>query len=127
MNKTDKLESFKGQKVTFIEAQQIKAGVECDVYSFMGDGSKDLGLIRIQKGAQTPKQLILKGEKTVEGLLQGDAILETSRGTFNFHDGDTDGIELKVNDSMQWTALEDSILYEICYPPYEDGRFKDLR
>lgn len=127
-----KLTTFRGQPVEFAETQSVKDGVECDVYSFTGDSSKDLGIIRIKNGSRTPKQKILKGDKTVEGLLAGTAGLAISSASygevlFGYADNSY-GTEtvLEVGDTMQWTADEDSVCYEICYPPYEDGRFENL-
>lgn len=33
-----------------------------------------------------------------------------------------------VGQIMQWTAPEDTdlVFYEVCDPPYQDGRFEDL-
>lgn len=127
-----RLTTFRGQKVVFTETQQVKVGVECDIYSFVGDDTKDLGIIRLEKGATTPIQLIQKGEKTIEGFLYGNATLKTfdSSGRMferRFWDGNYDGnVELGIGYTMKWRAAEYSILYEICYPPYEDGRFKNL-
>jgi predicted alpha/beta hydrolase family esterase len=132
LKSSDKLRSFRGQSVKFVETQNIKNGVECDVYSFTEDNSKDLGILRIKQGSKTPKQRILKGDKTTEGFLEGAADLTISRSSsdktiYAYADNSygTDTI-LGVGDTMQWTANEDSACYEICYPPYENGRFKNL-
>lgn len=132
LNTKDKLTSFRGEAVEFIEVQSVKDGVECDVYSFFDDDTKDLGIIRVKQGSETPKQQILKGDKTVEGFLFGKADLVFSRATqdvtiYGYSD-DSYGVDtvLSVSDTMQWRAHEDSVLYEICYPRYEDGRFKEL-
>lgn len=126
-----KLVTFRGEPVDFIETQIVKDGVECDIYSFKNDITKDLAIIRIKQGSQTPKQLILKGDKTVEGFLSGAADLTFSRGssgeTIYGYSDDSYGVDtaLEVGDTMQWSANEDTVCYEICYPPYEDGRFQN--
>lgn len=126
-----KLMTFRGEPVDFIETQIVKDGVECDIYSFKDDTTKDLGIVRIKQGSQTPKQLILKGDKTIEGFLSGAADLTFSRGssgeTIYGYSDDSYGVDtaLEVGDTMQWSASEDTICYEICYPPYEDGRFQN--
>jgi predicted alpha/beta hydrolase family esterase len=126
------LNTFRGEPVKFIKTQNVKDGVDCDVYSYVNDISKDLGIIRIQQGSTTPKQRILKGEKTTEGFLYGslsftfskDSSLQT---TYDYSDNSygTETI-LGIGDIMQWSAEADSLCYEICYPPYEDGRFEVL-
>lgn len=37
-------------------------------------------------------------------------------------------VDANVGDLMQWQASEDSNLtaYEVCYPPYQDGRFENI-
>lgn len=37
-------------------------------------------------------------------------------------------ITVNIGDVMQWEAAPDSSLvaYEICYPPYEEGRYEEL-
>ncbi len=61
------MESFnfegKNSLVVFVETMEVDEGVECDVYEFIGDKSKDLGIIRIKAGGKTPLQKVLKGEK----------------------------------------------------------------
>lgn len=132
LNAPSKLVTFRGESVEFLETQIVKDGVTCDVYSFIGDNTKDLAIIRIKQGMQTPKQLILKGDKTIEGFLVGKADLTFSRTAQNEtiygYSDDSYGVDtaLGIGDTMQWYASEDSVIYEICYPPYQDGRFKEL-
>lgn len=126
-----KLVTFHGEPVAFNETQAVADGVECDVYSFVDDNSKDLGIIRIKGGSNTPKQQFFKGDKTVEGFLAGKANLVVSNNsgtTTHEYDDDNYASEtsLSVGDTIQWTAFEDSVCYEICYPPYEDGRFRNI-
>ena len=93
--------------------------------------SKDLGIVRIRQGSQTPKQFILKGDKTVECFLWGEAELSVTRDSsddsmYAYNDGSY-GVDmvLGAGDKMQWSAIQDTVCCEICYPPYEDGRFQD--
>lgn len=129
---SQKLATFRGLPVQFIETQNVRSDVACDVYSFGDDDSKDLGIIRIAKGASTPKQEIMKGDKTIKGFLQGHADFTFSRlgsaDTVYDYTDDSYGndVFLGVGDVMQWRAIEDTVCYEICYPPFADGRFKEL-
>ncbi len=121
--------------IQFIERTEVTSGVVCDVYKFINENEKDLGIITISPGKKTPKQLILDGEKTVEGYVSGkgklyvrkkdqlESIYEVGGNqTVNF------SIELKKGDSRQWLASngDELCVYEICYPPYQDGRFKTI-
>lgn len=132
LTSSQKLTTFRGEKVEFIDTQVVTDGVECDVYTFTENTSKDLGIIRIKESASTPKQLILKGDKTVEGFLAGKADLAFRRTASDeviyayTDDSYGNDVALSVGDTMQWSATEDSVCYEICYPPYEDGRFENL-
>jgi len=110
-------------------------GVECDVYDFVGDNSMDLGIIRIDPGCKTPRQKVLKGDKTVEGFIGGNGMLviekENGRAKlFTVCDGlkVPFSTEVNIGDIMQWRADIDSALtvYEICKPKYENGRYKNL-
>jgi len=68
--------------VSYVETSQVKVGVECDVYAFINDDSRDLAIIRIKAGCSSPHQRIKKGTKTVQGFLEGEATLSI---------GDVDG------------------------------------
>ena len=122
---------FQREPITFVETLNVKEGVVCDVYTFNENKEKDLGVITVAKDASTPLQKILKGEKTIEGYVQGEGKLtvvqrngETVEHVFP---GGQKEIELHVGDTMQWHAIgSELIFYEICYPPYEDGRYKNL-
>lgn len=41
---------------------------------------------------------------------------------------DKKGVEVAKGQLMQWSADKgvDLVFYEVCTPPYEDGRFEDL-
>ena len=120
------------QKVTFVETMDVTEGVQCDVYSFVDDSEKDLAIIRIAAGKHTPSQRVIKGDKTIEGYISGKGklIITKQTGEEDVYRTDEKHLEVVVNtgDVMQWIADSNSplIAYEICYPPYEDGRYQNL-
>ncbi|MFA7244188.1 MAG: hypothetical protein WC080_02795 [Patescibacteria group bacterium] len=135
----DKIGAFRHehdwQPVSFIETMQVIDGVECDVYTFDDDPDKDLGVIRVQPGMKTPLQRVLKGESTIEGYLAGKGKLTVTKpdGSQKIYDVEKEDEEpeyfsIGIDDTMQWEAAPDSALtaYEICLPPYEDGRFENI-
>jgi len=125
-----KLFEYNSQPVKFIESSEVKDGVVCDVYEFVNDKSKDLGIVSVQKGYGTPLQLVVGGEKTVKIYQQGQGVLNVTdqngnKSEYNFPSEQSE-VEVKIGEKMQWEALEDLVFAEICYPPYKEGRFKDL-
>lgn len=126
----------KAQPVTLVNKIQITEGVECDAYSFIDDKEKDLGIIRIKPGAKTPQQKVLAGEKTIEGYVSGKGKLTLKRADgpeaiYWVGGEETKGpfsVPVNVGDIMQWEAAPDSqlVAYEICFPPYKDGRFENI-
>lgn len=122
------------QKVTYIETQTVKEGVECDIYTFDGDSSRDLAIVRIQAGHKTPLQKVLLGEKTIEGFMTGAGNLTTwtVNGVVRTYEFDgtnnIDEVIVKIGEMMQWSADQKQGLtfYEICEPPYQDGRFENV-
>lgn len=120
----------------FVDQIDVKEGVVCDVYIFPGDESKDLGIITVRPGHNTPLQKVLDGERTIEGHISGASVLRITRNNgdeeehrFPKPDGEqSEAIEVKKGDTMQWetTGDEELVFYEICEPPYEDGRFENL-
>ncbi len=125
-----KIEYFNNEAVRFIETSQVKTGVVCDVYSFVEDDTKDLGIVIVVKGESTPKQKVLAGVKTEEIFISGCGTLEIKRasGVIEIYDfpGDVITVSVQVGDVMQWKAVdgEDLCFGEVCYPPYKDGRFE---
>jgi hypothetical protein len=125
----------KEQIISFVETMDVGDGEYCDVYVFDGDPSKDLGIIRIHPGGKTPRQRILNGERTIEGYLSGKGKL-----TITKPDGKQEVyrvgqqpqppviVTVGIGEIMQWEADADSdlIAYEICFPPYKDGRYENL-
>ena len=118
--------------VHFVETQTVKEGVECDIYTFEGDDSRDLAIVRVIKGYKTPLQRILLGTKTIEGFVEGEGTLtvRSADGAEKMYIPKLFGEEVMVETGqiMQWHASGDSNLtfYEICEPPYVDGRFENL-
>lgn len=115
--------------VKYIETQQVSDGVICDVYKFIDDNSKDLAIVHVAKGCNSPLQRILKGNKTIEGYISGNGTLAITSNDksesiiFPNQDQITE-IILGVGDIMQWHAIENLVFYEICEPPYEFNRFE---
>lgn len=135
---TDKLTTFEfrntSSNVRFVETQQVKTGVECDIYEFVHDSTKDLAVVRVKMGHKTPLQRVLKGDQTVEIYADGAGRLsvlsrEGVEEAYIFTQGDLhQGQVVQVGEKMQWIADDDHDLtfYEVCTPPYQDGRFEDL-
>jgi hypothetical protein len=130
----DKLTVFKHDNkrlnVKYIETQNVKDGVICDVYDFVQDSTCDLGLVSVKAGSKTPMQKMLSGYKTIERFMAGEGLLylkklDGEEITYVFP-RDQPEVEVNVGDIMQWTAISDLSFYEICYPKYENGRFQDL-
>ena len=123
--------------VRYIETQQVKAGVECDSYVFNEDVTKDLAIVRVQAGYATPLQRVVQGTDTIEEFLEGKATLtvwppeeDKLPQVFQFCSPKDIGREenVQVGQKMQWKADNKIglIFYEICTPPYKDGRFENL-
>lgn len=128
------LTTFQDRPVKYIETMQVKDGVECDTYTFVGDDTQDLAIVRVTKGFKTPLQKILQGSRTAEGFLEGKGTLtvqleDGTTSTYELNSTSADKeVEVKVGQIMQWTAPDDTdlVFYEICDPPYKDGRFENL-
>ncbi len=118
--------------VAFVETMPVKDGVECDVYQFPGDNTKDLGIVRVSSGNSTPLQRVLKGLHTLEGFMSGSGVLTVinSEGVLTRyeypHENSPAEVDVQVSETMQWHATSDLTFYEVCDPPYEDGRYENL-
>jgi len=131
-----RLDSFslsgQDESITYVETVWVKEGVECDVYVFDDDDTRDLGIVRVAKGSSTPLQRVKGGDLTIEGHISGKGKLVVSRANgnkelYSFSDSQpARPVEVNIGDTMRWTAEEDLVFYEVCEPPYEDGRFLDL-
>ncbi len=139
LNNPEKLSSFsigeQPNSVKYVETQQVKDGVECDVYTFEDDNTRDLAIVRVAGGFKTPLQRVLKGDKTIEGFLDGKAALtvvskdgRSQKYTFESEEDKGKEVDVSVGQTMQWSADETTglVFYEICEPSYEDGRFEIL-
>jgi hypothetical protein len=135
----EKISSFKFegqmQQLNFVETTKVKEGVECGVYAFVGDDSKDLGIVKIQPDAWTPPQEVLQGDRTIEGYISGKGKLVLvhkggNREEYIVGESPTEklSVDIKIGDIMQWQADKDSnlVVSEICLPPYADGRYRNL-
>jgi len=125
----------KEQPVNFVETMKVAEGVECDLYTFDGNTSKDLGIIRIKPGSRTPLQKVVKGDRTIEGYISGKGKLTIigSDGIQHIYEvGDEmkepTVVAIAIGELMQWEADPNSnlIVYEVCFPPYEDGRYENI-
>lgn len=121
--------------VDFVESVDVINGVRCDVYRFPQDETKDLGVIIIESGFKTPLQKVLKGDRTTEVFYTGKGKLTITKenGEKEVHEvddksGKNFAIDVKIGEIMQWQAAPDSTLTvgEVCYPPYQDGRYENL-
>lgn len=128
---------FKGEllPVLFVSTLVVTEGVLCDVYQFIGDSSKDLGIIRIKPNCKTPLQKVLKGNKTIEGYISGKGKLTIGKlnGIKEIYRVGVKSeksvvVSVKIGQTMQWEADAETglVVYEICYPPYEDGRYENI-
>ena len=112
------------------ESYEVAPGVHCDSYEIVGNIEQDLAVIRVSSNAKTPKQVVMKGNQTIELFMKGEGnlIVEDLRGeTHVFHfDESQSGEYLQVNigEKMQWIAGNEGLQFaEICSPPYKEGRF----
>lgn len=122
-------------KISFVETQAVKEGVIADLYTFDDDTTKDLAIVHVTKGYKTPLQRILKGAKTIEGYMDGSGTLTVTaqdglQKKYDFIENANNNpnteTEVHIGELMQWSADADLTFYEICEPPYEDGRFENL-
>jgi mannose-6-phosphate isomerase-like protein (cupin superfamily) len=120
------------RSVQFVETVQVKEGVTCDVYRFIDSDAEDLAIVTVQKGFKMPLQQVMEGKQTVEGLVAGRGVLTVWSGSGEakshvFETGETGFVSVAIGERMQWSANGDSDLsfYEVCTPPYKDGRFKN--
>lgn len=121
--------------IQFVETVHVADGVTCDVYEFVEDGSRDLAIVTVEPDKKTPLHLVIDGTLTVEGHISGSGKLVVDhengkRSVYVVSDEHPlpQPVILQIGDIVQWQASQDTALvfYEICYPPYQEGRFKDL-
>jgi mannose-6-phosphate isomerase-like protein (cupin superfamily) len=123
----------KGQlyPITFREDEQVAEGVVCKCYDFTNDNSRDLGIITMQKGSRTPRQIVRKGDTTIEAVVSGKGLLIVKRpdnSTICYPASEGFSMNVQVGEEMQWcnTGDEELVVYEICVPPYSEGRFENI-
>ena len=122
---------FRGSEflVRFVEQMQVKEGVDCDVYAFAGDDMRDLAIVMVKKGFKTPLQKVVEGTETIEGFMSGKGTLRIGLPdgqiiSYVFPNKNAHNeVIIAIGQTMQWQAAEDLTFYEICSPPYKDGRF----
>lgn len=132
----DKFKSFdfggKTLSVNYLTTEGVSEGIEADLYSFIGDSTKDLAIIRVHPRHRTPLQKILQGSETIEGYIDGEGILTLHRASGEvtehvFLPGKAnEPVSVNVDDTMQWVTDSGLTFYEVCTPPYEKGRFENL-
>lgn len=130
----EKLDEFEGAQVTYGATETVKEGVECDTYLFNEDDTRDLAIVRVAGGFKTPLQKVLQGSQTVEGYISGSGTLTVTATNgeirvYAFKDGgEARQVQVGIGEIMQWVADADSnlVFYEVCFPPYQDGRFEVL-
>jgi len=123
----------KSSRVNLVETLVIKPGVTADTYTFENDAARDLAIVTVEPGSATPLQRVDAGDRTIEGHVCGAGTLtlyttDARLRVYEFADWDLFETDVLVGESMQWRAglTVPLVFYEICYPPYADGRFKDL-
>lgn len=116
--------------IAFVKTEQIRAGVFCDIYSFVGTQDMDLAIVTVSAGHATPRQRVLGGMRTLEVYISGkgrlDLVEAGSARSYPVTDGHELQVEVVRGMEMQWHADNDLVFAEICVPPYEEGRFLDL-
>ncbi|HEY0964962.1 MAG TPA: hypothetical protein VGE13_00600 [Candidatus Saccharimonadales bacterium] len=114
-------------QVKYVETTYPNKEVECDVYEFVDDSSRDLAILYIKPYGKTPRQRVLLGQETVEGFISGSGSFYHNGGSYSVDDDSRKEFLVDRKDIMQWHAGSDGLVcYEICMPPYKDGRFKNL-
>lgn len=134
----EKIESFQHNsrplKAEYQETTEVTQGVFCDVYTHPETQRRDLAIVSVEPGYSTPIQRIAKGKYTIEGYVSGNGVLtiqhtDGSKSEFPV-DASKEGFShtVEVGELMQWKADSDAseplVFFEICFPPYEDGRFE---
>jgi len=136
---TEILQSFKHNgtvhPVKHSSFNKIAPGMVCDGYDFTyGDGSRDLGIVSLEAGHQTPLQKVVGGDRTIAALMDGQATLvvtdeEGVATTYDFSDpeGQSD-VTITPGQMMQWTNIGKTVakISEIYIPPFVPGRFETV-
>jgi len=129
--------SFRGEvlEVVYVETTHPFPGVRCDIYVHPETKEKDLAIITIEAGKKTGRQRVLKGKETIEGYISGMGKLtithaDKRKDVFEL-DSTQEGFAqiVEIGEIMQLEAGPDGelVMFEICVPPWEDGRYEDLK
>lgn len=125
---------FEGEQlsVRFRQVGESPApGVTVHEYDFVGDDSRDLALIEITPGCETPVHRVNKGIKTLEIYVSGEGSITIARPNGNIKDmpwhpqWGKKVIEVRIGDLMQIHAAKKTALLfaEICWPKWDPTRF----
>lgn len=123
----------KSKSINFESTYPVREGVDCDIYSFAYDNDRDLAVIHVEPGYNTPLHRVLQGLHTIEHYVSGEGRLvvgspgeEDKVYEFTGHE-EAHGIEVSIGQTMQWHAGATGLVFaEVCEPPYQEGRFEDL-
>lgn len=131
-----KLNSFKLDdellELKYESTNEVKLGVICDVYSVIGRTDLDFALVEMKSGSSTPLQLVKGGERTIEIHVSGVGqffFQENEKAEpklFDLEDGKPFKLTIPIGSKVRWIAETDLTFAEVCYPPYEDGRYINL-
>lgn len=118
------------------EPVEVAEGVTCYSYKIGEREDCDLGVVFMEAGASTPLQLVKSGDRTIERHFWGKGKLIINEGKEVECIYEVEGkapcgveVEITVGKTMQWIADPDGpglVFCEICFPPYEEGRFMNL-
>lgn len=132
----DKLKSFvvSGEilYLTYESTNEVKKGVMCDVYSVVDRTDVDFAFVTMKGGSTTPLQRVVGGDRTTEIHVSGigQFFFQENDGAepklFNLEEGKPFALDIPVGSTVRWIAETDLTFAEVCYPPYEDGRYIDL-
>lgn len=118
--------------LNYESTNEVKEGVLCDVYSVVGRNDVDLAVVSMKSGSTTPLQRVVGGDRTIEIHVSGIGqffFLENDTAepkTFELEEGKPFALDIPVGSTVRWFAGTDLTFAEVCYPPYEDGRYIDL-
>lgn len=120
-------------EVEHVDMHEILPDVYVDLYRFVGNSTCDLARVEVVRGAKTPLYLLVDGERTIERYQSGTGTLEVIENDgwrtvhhFPKDDGSRD-VVIEIGETIQWHATGSDLVYdELCWPPYEAGRFENI-
>lgn len=113
-------------------SETVVDGVVCEVFRFTGMTACDLAIVTMEPFAKTPIQVVRDGLVTFEEAITGDEgtrlrVLRGGKYEVVQCGPDIPRTPILPSDVMQWTAgVKGAIFSEICWPPFEEGRFGTL-